>query len=157
EEEHAPPSPPPRSREQEEAVPSSAPAEPANQEQAEPSTSVPPEAGTGAGLGGTYADNHLRKPTRAGRRKGFGAIKEITRELLVAFRDPGHVAIQLFMDYERNDCGGEVEGLAEVTEGKGVFRGEQGCVLTLAFHGDAVEISEQSCSYYHGAACEFSG
>ena len=34
---------------------------------------------------------------------------------------------------------------------------DQVCTITIKFSGDTAEVDENNCSYYHGAACGFSG
>ncbi|MCR9173608.1 MAG: hypothetical protein NXI10_13990 [bacterium] len=54
---------------------------------------------------------------------------------------------------------GHINGLAKmVSKNKAIFKGEEGCELSLTFDGKTVTaLEEESCSYYRGMRAYFSG
>lgn len=57
-------------------------------------------------------------------------------------------------------CAGSIEGVGSVVNNVLTLtkkEGDQVCTVTIRFEGEAAEIDENNCSYYHGAACGFSG
>jgi hypothetical protein len=54
---------------------------------------------------------------------------------------------------------GHINGLAKmVSKNKAVFKGEDGCELSITFEGEKVSIvEEESCSYYRGMRAHFGG
>jgi len=57
-------------------------------------------------------------------------------------------------------CLGQLHGVAIVDGGKlKIIQTEEGepCYLSIAVRGNSVVVVENSCSYYHGVACDFSG
>ncbi|MBH2020439.1 MAG: hypothetical protein I8H91_13045 [Burkholderiales bacterium] len=57
-------------------------------------------------------------------------------------------------------CGGSIEGSASLVNDVLTLtkkEDDQVCTVTIKFSGDTAEVDENNCSYYHGAACGFSG
>lgn len=57
-------------------------------------------------------------------------------------------------------CAGSIEGSALLANNILTLskkEDDQVCTITVKFSGDTAEVDENNCSYYHGAACGFSG
>lgn len=57
-------------------------------------------------------------------------------------------------------CTGSIEGSASLVNDVLTLtkkEDDQACTVTIKFSGDTAEVDENNCSYYHGAACGFSG
>jgi len=57
-------------------------------------------------------------------------------------------------------CGGEIEGVGSFSENILTLtrkEDDQTCTLTVTFAGETATVKEDSCSFYHGASCSFSG
>lgn len=55
-----------------------------------------------------------------------------------------------------NNCTGSIENeTATVQNGVAVFNGESDCKLSISFNGGKATVTEESCSFYHGASCSF--
>lgn len=57
-------------------------------------------------------------------------------------------------------CAGSIEGSASLANNVLTLSkkdDDQVCTITVKFSGDTAEVDENNCSYYHGAACGFSG
>lgn len=58
------------------------------------------------------------------------------------------------------NCGGTITGVATpASNGLKLTQSEGGaaCTISITFSGDSAVLEEDNCSYYHGAACGFSG
>lgn len=55
-------------------------------------------------------------------------------------------------------CTGDVEGYAWYhTPTKAIFYGEEGCYMVFDISKEKIQLVEESCQYYHGFKCNFSG
>lgn len=57
-------------------------------------------------------------------------------------------------------CGGAIDGHALLANNVLTLtkkEADQVCIITIKFSGDTAELDENNCSYFHGAACGFSG
>lgn len=92
--------------------------------------------------------------------KGEGNLSVRT---LILDSETGEVAAEVVTGAP--GCGGGFVGIGELKEGVLALKpwrkeeGAEECVVTLRFDptGKSATIEESECSYYHGAACAFSG
>jgi len=80
------------------------------------------------------------------------------RQSAVITRKDG--AYKVLLTVKSRLCTGELEAYGEVKAGKLVAETDSKddpCRVSITRHGAGIEISEQKCLNWHGAACDFNG
>lgn len=83
--------------------------------------------------------------------------EEVTDELALVFINENLMAFD-YSVVRTNFHMGSAQGLAEKNkEGKFVWLGEEGCVLTFSIRDQSIDIVDEGCNYYHGARATLDG